>query len=120
MPRRTPSLFGPLSTPSSTSSRNEYLDKPTLDQFQRILAAVSKTPAAFDEDTQKAVSRLKSIVSSMPSGGTDTSQVATEITDRIIALGEKLNQQLKSAGGAIDIVLKPEPKLKKDTTNSTQ
>jgi len=25
MPRRTPSLFGPLSTPSSTSSRNEYL-----------------------------------------------------------------------------------------------
>ena len=92
--------------------KKRILDKPTLDQFQRILAAVSKTPAAFDEDTQKAVSRLKSIVSSMPSGGTDTSQVATEITDRIIALGEKLNQQLKSAGGAIDIVLKPEPKLK--------
>jgi hypothetical protein len=92
--------------------KKRILDKPTLDQLQRILAAVSKTPAAFDEDTQKAVSELKSIVSSMPSGDTNTSQVATEITDRIIALGEKLNQQLKSAGGAIDIVLKPEAKLK--------
>ena len=92
--------------------KKRIIDKQTLDELQRILAAVSKTPSAFDENTQKAVSELKSMVSSMPQSGPDISQVASEITDRIIALGEKLNQRLKNAGGAIDIVLKPEEKIK--------
>jgi hypothetical protein len=91
--------------------KKRILDKPTLDQLQRILAAVSKTPEAFDTDTQKAIRELKSIVCSVPADGHDISQVAAKITDRLIALGEKLGQQLKNAGGAVDIILKPEANL---------
>ena len=87
--------------------KQRIVDKPTLDQLQRILAAVSKNPESFDEETQKAVSDLKSMVSSMPSRGPDISQAASQITDRIIELAENLGQKLKNSGGAIDVVLKP-------------
>ena len=87
--------------------KQRVVDKPTLDQLQRILAAVSKNPESFDEETQKAVSDLKSMVASMPSGDPDISQAASQITDRIIELAENLGQKLKSSGGAIDVVLKP-------------
>ena len=87
--------------------KQRIVDKPTLDQLQRILAAVSKTPESFDEDTRKAVSQLKSMVSSMASRGPDISQAASQIADRIIELAENLGQKLKNSGGAIDVVLKP-------------
>jgi hypothetical protein len=92
--------------------RDRVLDKQTLDQLQKIIAAVAKSPQSFGEDIQNAVGDLKKIVSLALSAESEVPQFASEITNRIIALGETLRLQLKVSGGAVDVVLKSEARLK--------
>ena len=86
--------------------KKQVIDKDTLDQLGRILAAVAKNPQQFGDDTKDAVAELKAIVASMPSGGADVTRTARELADRIIMLGAKFAEKLKSGAGVVDVVLR--------------
>jgi hypothetical protein len=88
--------------------RNRILDPQALERMQKILAAISQSPGTLDNDTRKAIADLKAVVASTPDKGADIESVASDITNKIIALGDRLARQLSSGGGAIDVVLRPQ------------
>jgi hypothetical protein len=88
--------------------RNRILDPQALERMQKILAAISQSPGTLDNDTRKAIADLKAVVASTPDNGADIESVASGITDKIVALGDRLARQLSSGGGAIDVVLRPQ------------
>ena len=95
-----------LADTAAEQLKKQVIDKDTLDQLRRLLAAVAKNPQRFGADTANAVADLKKIVAAMPAGGAGVDKTAQDLAGRIIDLGEKFAEKLKSDAGAVDVILR--------------